>query len=232
MPKPHKFVMRVAVGSPKGPNSATLRVWTTPGKSDVYVAIREIASEVKISLHESGECIAGLTSECAAREAVAVEAMGGSRHQNRWMRKTQPGSLIVVPFQFVVPASELRPGSGEASDKDIAWIQTPAAGHSIIFSCMFSGQCIDDEKWPGRPNGTQLLASELLPNGEKFWLIWQHTACPEVSGILAEAHAHKQRQQFVRFSGTTDETPPPARHLVFKEYADAGSLIVIDAAAL
>lgn len=232
MPESNKFVMRVAVGSPSGPKSATLRVWTTPGKSDVYVAIREIASEAKVSLHESGECLAGLTSECAVREVETVKAMGGSRHQNRWMRQIQSGPRVVVPLQFVVPASELTSFPREALGNDVALIQPPAEGRSVIFSCMFSGQEISDEKWPGRPNGTQLLTSQLLPNGEKFWLIWQDAECSEVPGILEEARAHKQNKPFVPFSGTTNGPPPSSRHLVFKHYEDAGSLIVIDAATL
>jgi hypothetical protein len=40
-----------------------------------------------------------------------------------------------------------------------------------------------------------------------------------------------KERQMVRFSGTTDDSPPAPRILIFKEFFQDGRLIVLDAAS-
>ena len=234
MTKTDDFVVRVAVGSLLGPQSAIFRIWSPLGKSDVYASVRGIAGQVKISLHETGECNAGLTTQFAKREIAAVNAMGGSRHQSRWTRPKHVGSRVVVPLQFAVPATELRSSEVEHTsvNRKVTWLEPPKAGRSIIISCAFSGQPLADHDWPGRRNGTQLLGIKLLPNAEKFWLFWQDCPTGPVERmIFSEAEAHMKRQKMVRFSGITDNTPPAPRRLLLREFAEDRLLVVLDAAA-
>lgn len=72
MPKEDDFVVRVAVGHIQGPHSAVFRIWSPAGKSDDYASLREIAGEIKISLHETGDCNAGLTTQFSTQEVSAV----------------------------------------------------------------------------------------------------------------------------------------------------------------
>lgn len=233
MPNTGEFVLRVAVGCIQCAHSAVFRFWSPSGKSDVYASVRDIAGEIKISLHGSGKCNAGLTSQFAKKEAPAVVVIGGSRHQSRWTRQTRVGSRMVNPLQFAIPASELNAWRiGSFAAKNVTWLEMPEEGRSVIISCIFTGQCLDDNNWPGRRNGTQLLGTKLLPNGEKFWLIWQNCpTSPLEQSILAEAQAHMRKQEMVRFSGITDVTPPAPRNLIFKEYFADQLLVVLDAAA-
>lgn len=227
------LVERLAVGLPDGPYSATLRIWTSPGKSDVYASVRERAGDFKVSLHESGTCNAGLTNQFATKEADAVTAIGGSRHQSTWTRAMHTGSRIVAPLQFAVPASELRTWRERpARDTAIMWLGPPPFGCSVIISCLFSGPVLTDDQWPGRRNGTHLIRSTLLPNGEKFWLLWQE--CPTSAlehSMLAEARARLGQPGMVRFSTILDDSPPAPRVLIFKELPQDRSLVVLDAAA-
>ena len=48
MIKTSDFIVRVAVGNSDGPQSAVFRIWSPPGKSDVYAGVRDIAGEIKI----------------------------------------------------------------------------------------------------------------------------------------------------------------------------------------
>lgn len=220
------------MGRADGPCSATLRIWIPSGKSDVYASVRERAGDFKISLHESGECNAGLTNQFAAREEAVVAAMGGSRHQSRWMRVTHTGSRVVTPLQFALPSSELRTWRGiSAQDSAITWIDPPSEGRSIIVSCLFSGQSLLDDEWPGRQNGTHLVRSRHLPNGEKFWLLWQD--CPTTAheqSMPAKARSLMGQPGWVRFSRIADDSPPAARVMIFKESRRDGLLVVLDAA--
>lgn len=228
------FVARLAVGQPAGPSSGVFRIWSPTGKSDVYAGMRGIAGQVKISLHESGLCTAGLTAQFAAKEAAAIAATGGERSQNKWTRLRPTGNRIVTPLQFVVPESELRLQPGEnARDNKVEWIEAPDPSRSIIISCIFSGQCLSDDNWPGRGNGTQLVRSKLLPNGEKFWLIWQDCPTSDLERqILLEAEVHAAETDMVPFSRPSDNAGSPDRTLIFREFPDDGRLIVMDAALL
>ena len=51
MPAPK---VRVRGGQADGPQSAVWLAWTTQRTSDVYVACRHIAANLKVSLHQSG----------------------------------------------------------------------------------------------------------------------------------------------------------------------------------
>ena len=229
-----EFVVRLAVGRPNGPSSSVLRIWSPKGKSDVYASMRDIAGQVKISLHESGTCIAGLTTQFAAKEVEAVAAMGGGRHQNKWTRLRHLGRRIVTPLQFVVPGSELRLPPGEtATNGEVEQIEAPDPDRSIVISCIYSGQCLSNDHWPGRRNRTRLAGSKLLPNGEKFWLVWQD--CPTTDlerEILREADAHAARTDMVPFSRPKQDTGSPERTLIFKEFPKDRCLLVMDAALL
>jgi hypothetical protein len=226
------LVVRLAVGNAEGPNSATIRIWSPTGKSDVFASVRERAGDFKVSLHESGECNAGLTKQFADKEAGALNAMGGSRHQSKWMRIRHAGLRVVTPLQFVLPASELRTWRQKhAQDTAITWIDPPPLGHSIVVSCVFSGQGLSDDQWPGRTNETHLVDSKLLPNGEKLWIFWQD--CPTTTheqSLLAEARTIMGQRRMVRFSGIADDSPPAPRILIFKEFQRDQLLLVLDAA--
>ena len=229
-----EFVARLAVGRPDGPSSGVLRIWSPKGKSDVYASMRSIAGQVKISLHESGTCIAGLTTQFAEKEADAIAAMGGVRHQNKWTRLRHTGKRIVIPLQFVVPESELRLRPGETvTDDEVDRIETPDSDRSIVISCIFSGQGLSNDNWPGRRNQTQLVGSKLLPNREKFWLIWQDCPTSELEReILREAEAHAARTDMVPFSRPKEDTGSPERTLIFREFPEDRCLLVMDAALL
>ena len=228
-----QFVVRLAVGTPEGPYSAALRIWSPAGKSDVYAGVRERSGEMKVSLHADGTCLAGLTRDFALREPAALAALGGKRHQSKWQRTTHAGSQFVTPLQFSLPASELRTWrTRSSSDPNITWLPSPAAEHSVIITCGFSGQLLPDEEWPGRENGTHLAGSKLLPNGEKLWVLWQY--CPtsplELS-MLAEARTLLSRPGMVHFSAAAGEPTPAPRILIFKDCPADHLLVILDAAA-
>ena len=228
------FIARLSVGRLNGPSSGVLRIWSPKGKSDVYASMRAIAGQVKISLHESGSCIAGLTKQFAEKEVDAVATMGGQRHQSKWTRRRHTGERFVTPLQFVVPESQLRSRSGEATtEKNVKRIKPPGSGRSIIISCMFSGQRRLNDNWPGRQKRARLIGSKLLPNREKFWLIWQDCPTTELEReILREAEAHAARTDMVPFSRPREDTGSPERTLIFREFFDDRRLLVMDAALL
>ena len=172
MDKTKRFTLRFGIGDPDGLQSGIWRAWADPGKSDVYVAIRTIAGDWKISLHESGDCNASITEQAVSRFNDAYIQNGGSRHLDKWKRQVLTGPLLSIPMRIRFPQSELRPCVETLSKKkEVHWIPSPPPGHSVDVVCMFTSQKTETEDWPWRSNGGGFLASTKLQNGETFWLI-------------------------------------------------------------
>jgi hypothetical protein len=91
---------------------------------------------------------------------------------------------------------------------------------------------VEDATWPGKANGTQLIGTKILPNGEKFWLLWQD--CPtserELS-MMRSARDRLAREQMLPFKSTGDSKEAIARMLVFEEDKPQPVLVVLDMAA-
>jgi hypothetical protein len=231
--KANDLEIRVALGSPSGPQSCILRVWSRRGESDVYIAVREIGSRFKVSLHDGGECHAGLTSEFAQAEPSLVEALGGSRHQNVWTRRTHLGSQHEVPFVCVFPTSELRNWRDQpVSAPSLQWIAPPEGGGVVAVAAIFTGSRRPTSDWPGRERGDQLLGYKLLPNGEAFWLVYYattaHRRVDEVLGIVRQRAATEQPL----VSTSVPPRPFPGRRMTaFDFHKNERTLLMIDAAA-
>ena len=179
MAKKDDLAIRVAVGSREGPKSGVWRIWPGTGKSDVYVAVRSYAGIFKVSLHESGDCYIGLTTQFAEDNPSALTGRGGSRHFDRWTRRTHSGSQLSIPFRLVFPGSELREVSTQDDqDPRVQWIVPPAQNQSVDMAVVFTGQCYADGDWPLREQDARMVATFRLPNGEVFW-----PALPDMADI-------------------------------------------------
>lgn len=129
-PAGKKNPLRFAVGRP-GLRSSVWRLWS-PGhaKSDIYLASRKSAGEMKISFHESGDWRFAFTSQTDPAEAdVKYSRMDGqylqARVVDRWRRPTSEVGLIqlidiLIPEADVVPV----PNDSEGADGTI-WLAQP-----------------------------------------------------------------------------------------------------------
>ena len=211
MRRANDLEIRVAVGTPSGPNSHIFRVWSRRGESNIYAAIRESAASVKISLHDGGECHAGLTSELARKNPELVTQLGGSRHQSKWFRRTHVGSQQEVPLVFAVPVAGLSHWRRQPpSAPSLVWLSPPPTG-VIAISCVFTGSHLGENEWPGRDRGDTLLGMKRLPNGETFWLLWfASTAHSRVTSVLEYAQE--------KMSSTTPVQLAPPEEGVYRHH--------------
>jgi len=197
MKKTLGFTYRFGVGDPTGPRSGEWRVWADRGKSDVYVAAVTIAQMIKVSLHPSGSCNSTLTSD-ALRAEPSDAPLRGIRERDLWTRAAQGTS---VPLRIRFPAGELRP-VGLVPSADTVWIPRPAPGHAVTIACHFTpaadethdpGDTLDsdDDAWPGQSEGSQLLMSAALQNGETFWVTASVASIP--NGLNATIAQQRER---------------------------------------
>lgn len=187
MSKLSGFTFRFCIGSQGGKRSGVWRVWTNDGKSDVYVAVRTIAGLSKISLHETGDCNASMTAQSIAMDSTMLEKLNGTRHLDQWRRPLRTGRLLSIPLRLRFPASELRAGIDSVPEKDLHWIPPPIDGCTCDVVFMFSSSPHEPGDWPWRTTGGICLASTVLANGEKLWLVSKnYTTGQPLASVLDE----------------------------------------------
>jgi hypothetical protein len=99
---------RWRVQSPDGVRrSASWRVWTSKNSPDVYVAQRQLAGTMKISLHSDGNFHAGFVSNEVSK-SWRGEIFGGSRHLDEWRRPPEFAHGWTHLYEVIHPEIELR----------------------------------------------------------------------------------------------------------------------------
>ena len=224
--------VRFAVGSPDGPNSVSVKILSSRGKADVYAMVREFGEAVKISLHKDGNCFSGLTSDMAAVEPAMIEALGGTRHQHEWKRRTHLGSQECGALHFCFPSTELRRWRrGSDGLDDCTWLRVPQSGHSIVVTVYYTGSLRADAEWPRREHGGWLLDRAVLANGEKVWVVAEErvTSAIELKAI-SEAARRKQSEPVVPFASDLAASLLGPRTTAFARIPGMEGYAVIDIA--
>jgi hypothetical protein len=121
--------LRLAVGSPIGPQAGVWKVWTNP-KGDVYLTLRQPGRNFKISLHQSGVWRFAYCGRLAEKERAA----GRDRAPIKWRRPLPGRDGTTVALELLVPSSEVvtppQPGS---DDGRIIWRPPAAAGFVSVY---------------------------------------------------------------------------------------------------
>ena len=213
------FRIRFCVGEPDGLQSGEWRIWSDPGKSDVYLAIRSIAGITKISLHASGACNASLTKQYVEAHPSIVSRIAGNRHLDQWSRSTNTGHLLSIPLRIRFLPSELRPACRTTmKQKKMVWLPSPPPDHSLDVICNFISHSLESGDWPWRKQGGQPIGVAELPNGETFWAIaLVYPTPPDLHCFIEE-----QRQRV---------TLPQDSRLLIGETGPGNIRILTDAAA-
>jgi len=112
-------------------------MWGNRNKSDVYVAARVLARDMKFSLHESGDWRHQWVGEMDKRIGNAGNKRG--RVIDSWNRPPEPphgwtrGLSIWVPLEDVVDAPEDR-----QREEGVAWVALPDDGSAVVFHILIA----------------------------------------------------------------------------------------------
>lgn len=213
---------RFACGGCAAPRSATWKVWTSDS-GDVYLACRELNGVFKASLHQSGQCIAGFTTEYFERRLNRA-AWPGSRHMEQWTLK-RPADEPELALRILTPDSELRPGIDDARHlRGVRWIPAPPARHTLCIEILLcaSSRRIED-------TASTLLDSWSLPTGESIVIRWRIERTPP--DIVATIH-NSRRQSGVKLDQGRDLLPgDPTARILLLGMNKRGFVSILDAAA-
>ena len=116
------FHYRFAVGNPRYRRSSIWRVWTSKSpKSDIFIAARNLAGTLKMSLHESGIWRAAFTAEYAAKYLKDSIPPSKARRLEEWKRPPDIAPGVTLAFRIIIPNQDLEviPIDANLSSKEI-----------------------------------------------------------------------------------------------------------------
>jgi hypothetical protein len=119
--------VRVGVGSVDGPRSGVWRFFTGP-KGDLYVGERGSMTEIKISLHQSGERMLAYTQGTASK--YRLDEHGGRRLLVWEPPEVAPGWMQEMAIW--IPASDVTTTARPKGNKAIEWLAVPPSGSVVI----------------------------------------------------------------------------------------------------
>ena len=173
---------RFGVCNKAGRQSSVFRVWRGKHTSDIYVAGRSVAGDLKASLHQSGSWQIALTNQYFHRQD-AKQFLENSRHFSRWVRpaETMPG--ITRAFTIYFPTDELGVTPSQPHTKVIHWLEAANEGSAVAAELMLTPHA-PQTSWRSE-DGAELPVIDqiLLPNGETLCLV--HHIVPVDPGILS-----------------------------------------------
>lgn len=213
-------VVRFAVGNPAGAQSSIWRLWTSGKYSDVYLAARTVAQDVKVSLHGSGNWRHAFTSEHMSGPSPHISP-DEDRARSKWQRPPEIAPGVTRAFQILVPSSEvtvpkhLIGGNPPGSQKTIVWVPRAPAGSITYFTVLFTSPTTTAATlpgWPGRRRmGTRLVSRIGLPNGETVWVVTHEERMSESQ----RATLARRRVDISRLTRARGFSPGETRALFF-----------------
>lgn len=153
----------MAIGEPGGLRSTVWKFWVNG--DDVYIQSRMFGSDVKVSIHASGQCQWSCTGEWVKKDATRKNA---DRHMQRWRIDHPPGREALHFFKIGIPESELRIISASESLGAVQWIPAPPEGYAVAIDCYMT-PVVDIAPSAGASLPNDFLASLPLKSGR--WLV-------------------------------------------------------------
>lgn len=225
------FHFKFAVGKPAGPRSGIWRVWTakTP-KSDIYIAPRNLAGILKVSLHESGEWRSAFTYEYASKKFDKTMPISESRIIEEWDRPIDISPGVSLAFRIVIPNDDLMavPVDQNTALK-ITWITPPTEEDLTEVAVILTHSNVEVSDWPGKNNmGTKLLASYGLANDEMLWLVYRYETATSVWHVERNSFEDQLARAKPKISNLIGNIRSEGKRIMISGYYPDGSRYYID----
>jgi hypothetical protein len=174
------MLCRFAVGQNGLAYSGVWRVWTAKNQPDLYLAVRNIAGEMKASVHGPRPPHTGwerkysFTMEASGELAKAVKQDSGP-HQVRW-----PGCPITpdctLEFRIIFRGISLDK-NGLAVQPDTALLPIPSEYEFLEVAVLLGSPNAPVNEYPrfGGNTPTRLLSEGRLSNGYRVWVVYYTT---------------------------------------------------------
>ncbi len=193
--------VRWAVGTPNGPRSTIWRAWTNG--SDIYIAPRPVAGDMKISLHAGGNWRSAFTQQHMER-ANPLIPRERDRAVDKWKRPPEFASGWTRGFTIIVPGSEVRESEVVLDEPHkIVWLDPAPPNHATHFDILIAAPGATGSEGRGYATAegygyaTEIVTVLELASGERMWVV-AHT-----EPMTDEQHAmvNELRQRILETAG-------------------------------
>jgi len=217
--------IRFGISDGSGHRAATWKLWTPPGKSDVYLACRELGWALKASLHQSGRWHVAYSQTAFKDDVQGAIPTQQDRFLERWLRPKPIAPGVTLAFRIVTPHSAVTSPISEA-DGNIIWIPNCPPLRATEIDIMIVSPTTPVTGWPGKNKmGTKPIGSYKLTSGESVWAVYWVVDMPDLSP------ATKGIGRFYKGRSEEDLKSGGLRALVFGKEPD-GSRVIYDCAVV
>jgi hypothetical protein len=125
-----KQAIRFSVSNKEGRRSATWICFTPKGKSDLYLACRELKGAMKASFHETGRNYVHFDERFLEEHAPKNSPLSVDRSLLKWDEPKESDQKVIQLFRIVVPERAVtKPISDE--EERVFWIPAPSGGFAV-----------------------------------------------------------------------------------------------------
>ena len=215
--------IRFGVGDGRACRGATWKCCTTraAGKSDVYLACRELGGALKASFHESGNWQIAFDDRFLRTHTDYPSTRWNTRFVSKWPRPRSIAPGTTLAFRILTPRAAVCPKPSAREGSGIVWIAPPPNGKAVEVDVIITSPSTRSSSWPGkRAMGTQLVGRLETASGETVWVVHRLTEMPALPTL---------RGQPRYFSGATaaDLKAPGLRAILIGTEPD-GSRVMYD----
>jgi hypothetical protein len=164
---PSKRRVRFALGSPDDQQSYVWQAWTQG--DEAYLAPRELAWFLKVSLHSSGSWRSAWVSD-----KPLIEQVGGERPGSVWKRPPEfyPGWTEGATVLFPGLAPLGWPAEKAATAKKVTWLEPPSEGTKVTVTLFFAAPDVVPKEPPPTPEpDSRILADLALRTMGDVWVV-------------------------------------------------------------
>ncbi len=191
--------LRFGIHDGAGSRAATWNLWTSTGtgKSDVYLACREMYGSLKVSLHESGQWQIAYSQLFFDENVKGVIPKFEDRYLEKWLRPSDFAPGHTLALRIVTPRSAVRTPANECRFKGVAWLPNAPENNATEIDILITKPRTQVNGWPGKqPMGTSFIGSLPLDNGETVWAVyWFHvfdiSSLPKGTGWFFKGKSEK-----------------------------------------
>lgn len=171
---------RFGVGSPDGQYSMVWRVWVHG--DEIYVAPRNMANLVKLSLHSSG-----IWRWAWVKDSVLDRQTEGDRVHRKWLKPDPFIPEWVVGPSVMFPSSPVKGWGADPVEttKDVSWLTPPGPNEKVTVSMMLGEPGVMPARDLREERRFPLLAELSLRSGGRVWIASRtdRMTLEEVAGV-------------------------------------------------
>jgi hypothetical protein len=178
--------IRFAVTDGTSCRAATWKCWTpiVKGKSDVYLACRELGYAWHASLHQSGDWRIAYIPKFFKENLGTFPGKCDKRVIMQWPRPPQITEGVTLAFRIITPYPAVSIPLDTPLPKNIIPIPVPPDKRAVEISVVITSPHTSVSLWPGRNSmDTQLVGSMVLDSGDTVWIVHRVTDIPNLGTL-------------------------------------------------